>query len=243
MGITTGAEAEAYEQAKAARAGFRPLPARDRAAESVPSGARVNAGQHRFLHGTPPPGHNPQKEVPRAPGHGGRKPPTPLNLANAASLDLLSSEEQSLCSTLRVLPKPYLTIKEMYIRENERRKGLLKRRDARKMMKIDVNKSGRIFDFLVSSGMLILAYDPSAKPVFPPPRETSGVFAPTVNLTNGMNGMNGMNGVSMNGMNGMGGMNGMSMGGMGMNGVNGVNGYDGVHSFHGPMSLGKSLEA
>lgn len=31
------------------------------------------------------------------------------------------------------------------------------------MLKIDVNKSGRIFDFLVSSGMLLLAYDPLAK--------------------------------------------------------------------------------
>lgn len=30
------------------------------------------------------------------------------------------------------------------------------------MMKIDVNKSGRIFDFLVSSGMLVLSYDPAA---------------------------------------------------------------------------------
>ena len=59
---------------------------------------------------------------------------TPLNLSNAASLDLLSSEERSLCSALRVLPKPYLTIKEMYIRENERRKGLLKRRDARSVI-------------------------------------------------------------------------------------------------------------
>jgi len=106
---------------------------------------------------------------------------TQLNLANAASLDLLSYEEQALCSSLRVLPKPYLTIKEMYIRENERRTGLLRRRDARyetnldflsptdsdgtdrRMLKIDVNKSGRIFDFLVTSGMLTLAYDPAAK--------------------------------------------------------------------------------
>lgn len=31
-------------------------------------------------------------------------------------------------------------------------------------MKIDVNKSGRIFDFLVSSGMLVLQYDPLAPP-------------------------------------------------------------------------------
>jgi transcriptional adapter 2-alpha len=55
----------------------------------------------------------------------------PLNLANSASLDLLSTDEQMLCSSLRVLPKPYLVIKELYITENERRHGLLKRRDAR----------------------------------------------------------------------------------------------------------------
>lgn len=55
----------------------------------------------------------------------------PLNLANAASLDLLSTDEQSLCSQLRLLPKPYLSIKDLYIRENERRHGGLKRRDAR----------------------------------------------------------------------------------------------------------------
>ena len=34
-------------------------------------------------------------------------------------------------------------------------------------MKIDVNKSGRIFDFLVSAGMLHLAYDPSVKGLGP----------------------------------------------------------------------------
>jgi transcriptional adapter 2-alpha len=40
------------------------------------------------------------------------------------------------------------------------------------MMKIDVNKSGRIFDFLVSSGMVVLQYDPFAKP---PPEHEKGV--------------------------------------------------------------------
>ncbi|EIW68866.1 hypothetical protein TREMEDRAFT_31549 [Tremella mesenterica DSM 1558] len=166
MGITTALEAEAYDSAKAARAGYRPLAPRQDVL-SLPTGARINAGQHRFLHGTPPPGVDPLKRGPQLdhtrgpPGNVRRS--APLNLANAASLDLLSTEEQSLCSSLRVLPKPYLTIKEMYIRENERRKGQLKRRDARRMMKIDVNKSGRIFDFLVSSGMLILAYDPSKR--------------------------------------------------------------------------------
>ncbi|WWC60212.1 uncharacterized protein I303_102778 [Kwoniella dejecticola CBS 10117] len=165
MGITTNAEAEAYDIAKAARAGYRPIVQRDRPDIPV-SGARINAGQHRFLHGgmgTPPPGDPKSREpTPRVvPINVGRKPPAPLNLANAASLDLLSVEEQSLCSSLRVLPKPYLTIKELYIRENERRHGLLKRRDARRMLKIDVNKSGKIFDYLVHSGILRLKYDPN----------------------------------------------------------------------------------
>ncbi|WWC87792.1 uncharacterized protein L201_002684 [Kwoniella dendrophila CBS 6074] len=166
MGITTNAEAEAYDNAKAARAGYRPIVQRDR--PDIPiTGARINAGQHRFLHGgmgTPPPGQDPKSREPTPkviPINVGRKPPPPLNLANAASLDLLSIEEQSLCSSLRILPKPYLAIKEMYIRENERRHGLLKRRDARRMLKIDVNKSGKIFDFLVSIGILSLKYDPN----------------------------------------------------------------------------------
>nr|XP_019012163.1 transcriptional adapter 2-alpha [Kwoniella pini CBS 10737]OCF50944.1 transcriptional adapter 2-alpha [Kwoniella pini CBS 10737] len=174
MGITTNAEAEAYDAAKAARAGYRPLVQRDRPDIPV-SGARVNAGQHRFLHGgmgTPPPGDPKSREpTPRViPMNVGRKPPAPLNLANAASLDLLSVEEQSLCSSLRVLPKPYLTIKELYIRENERRHGLLKRRDARRMLKIDVNKSGKIFDYLVHSGILRLKYDPN-QPQHPHPHK------------------------------------------------------------------------
>lgn len=39
------------------------------------------------------------------------------------------------------------------------------------MMKIDVNKSGRIFDFLVSSGMLMLQYDPLAPKPCPQEKE------------------------------------------------------------------------
>jgi transcriptional adapter 2-alpha len=85
--------------------------------------------------------------TPRAPGVIGRKPresgammclrkrlcklAMPLNLSNAQSVDLLSREEQLLCSKLRVLPRPYLLIKEMFIQENERRNGWLRRGAAR----------------------------------------------------------------------------------------------------------------
>ncbi|KAI9632507.1 uncharacterized protein MKK02DRAFT_20124, partial [Dioszegia hungarica] len=123
MGITTAAEAEVYDQAKITRAGYKPigLAPRERV-EAIISGARTNAGQNRFLHGTPPPHDKSGRDTPKV---------APLNLANSQSLDLLTEGEQALCSSLRILPKPYLAMKELYLRENERRHGHLKRREAR----------------------------------------------------------------------------------------------------------------
>ncbi|KAI0081988.1 hypothetical protein K474DRAFT_1021973 [Panus rudis PR-1116 ss-1] len=91
---------------------------------------------------------------PSGSGPVGRRMPAPLNLANSPSLHLLSPEEQTLCSTLRILPKPYLVVKETLVREYSRRGGKLRRREARDLVKIDVNKTSRIWDFLVQSGAL-----------------------------------------------------------------------------------------
>ncbi|KAI0919958.1 hypothetical protein AcV5_001894 [Taiwanofungus camphoratus] len=87
-------------------------------------------------------------------GPPGRKMPAPLNLANSPSLHLLTPEEQTLCSQLRILPKPYLVIKETLVREYARRGGKLRRREARDLVKIDVNKTSRVWDFLVQAGFL-----------------------------------------------------------------------------------------
>lgn len=78
----------------------------------------------------------------------------PLNLANAPSLHLLTAPEQTLCSQLRILPKSYLVIKETLVREFARRGGKLRRREARELVKIDVNKTSRVWDFLVQAGVL-----------------------------------------------------------------------------------------
>jgi transcriptional adapter 2-alpha len=78
----------------------------------------------------------------------------PLNLASAPSLHLLTPAEQTLCSQLRILPKPYLVIKETLVREYARRGGKLRRREARELVKIDVNKTSRVWDFLVQAGYL-----------------------------------------------------------------------------------------
>lgn len=84
----------------------------------------------------------------------------PLNLANADSLHLLTPTEQVLCSQLRILPKPYLVVKETLVAEFARRKGNLKRRDARDLVKIDVNKTSRIWDYLEQTGLLVVRDGP-----------------------------------------------------------------------------------
>ncbi|KAI9430008.1 hypothetical protein H4582DRAFT_2217976 [Lactarius indigo] len=96
-----------------------------------------------------------------ATGPSGRRPPAPLNLANSPSLHLLTPAEQTLCSTLRILPKPYLVIKETLVREYARRGGKLRRREARDLVKIDVNKTSRVWDFLVQAGYLRIGVDQS----------------------------------------------------------------------------------
>lgn len=77
-----------------------------------------------------------------------RKPvANPLDISRATDVELLSPEEQVLCSHLRILPKPYLAIKETLFRELLRSGGVLKKRTARELIKIDVNKTARIYEF------------------------------------------------------------------------------------------------
>ncbi|KAL0956901.1 hypothetical protein HGRIS_003006 [Hohenbuehelia grisea] len=119
---------------------------------SQPKAARESYADRRRSHErdiTPRPGQ------PSAP----RKPPAPLNLANSPCLHLLTPAEQTLCSTLRILPKPYLVIKETLVREYARRGGKLRRREARDLVKIDVNKTSRVWDFLVQAGFLKITAD------------------------------------------------------------------------------------
>ncbi|KAL8694315.1 MAG: hypothetical protein Q9218_001020 [Villophora microphyllina] len=81
---------------------------------------------------------------------------TPLKLSNenATDLHLLTKEEVDLCSALRLMPKPYLVIKEGLIREAMRSGGGMKRKLAKEVCKIDPSKSTRIFDFFVHSGWI-----------------------------------------------------------------------------------------
>lgn len=79
--------------------------------------------------------------------------PQPLDISNCEGVEHLTTSEQALCSTLRILPRAYMFIKQTLIREFEKR-GTLKRRDARSLIRIDVNKLGKVYDFFVSKGWL-----------------------------------------------------------------------------------------
>jgi len=83
----------------------------------------------------------------------GRKASAPLDLKDADGVNLLSEAEYSLCCNLRLLPKPYLVIKEKILSEYARL-GSLKKRQARELIKIDVNKTGKIYDFFLSAGLI-----------------------------------------------------------------------------------------
>lgn len=82
-----------------------------------------------------------------------RKASTPLNISHADGVDLLSERERHLCSILRLYPRLYLSIKETLIRENMRMGGL-KRAQARAAVKIDVNKTSKLYDFFIAAGWI-----------------------------------------------------------------------------------------
>ncbi|PVH14510.1 transcriptional adapter 2 [Candidozyma duobushaemuli] len=79
-------------------------------------------------------------------------PRAPLDISHATDFELLSREEKQLCSTLRILPKPYLAIKNQLMKEAIKNNGTLKKKDARSFLKIDVNKASKIYEFFVQMG-------------------------------------------------------------------------------------------
>lgn len=179
LGLTTPADIERYESDLAKRTQQIKSVARDYAVERVQartSGRQSSGPDPRrsslvSLVGDSEDRRSRERETPGSTtGIPVRRQPAPLNLANSPSLHLLTPPEQALCSQLRILPKPYLVIKETLVREYARRGGKLRRREARDLVKIDVNKTSRVWDFLVQAGYLKITTDPTPAP---PTQETS----------------------------------------------------------------------
>ncbi|KAJ5666931.1 Transcriptional adapter 2 [Penicillium macrosclerotiorum] len=100
-----------------------------------------------------------------------------LDDEGAADLHLLTREEAEVCNMLRLMPKPYLVVKETLLKEAMKQGGNLKKKDARTICKvrfahlviqtfsllnlinislyqIESNKASRIYDFMVHSGWI-----------------------------------------------------------------------------------------
>ena len=84
----------------------------------------------------------------------GRKPATRLDISGTPGVERLTEEERELCSKLRLLPRAYLEYKQMLIKENHLL-GSLKLAQARVLIKIDVNKTRKLYDFCVRHNWII----------------------------------------------------------------------------------------
>lgn len=83
-----------------------------------------------------------------------KKTMTASDIQHGADFGLLSPEEQQLCIQLKILPKPYIAIKEIIFREILRIGGSLKKSQCRELLNIDPMKSNKIYDFFTSQNWL-----------------------------------------------------------------------------------------
>ncbi|XP_024943268.1 transcriptional adapter 2-alpha [Cephus cinctus] len=82
-----------------------------------------------------------------------RKAPPPLVIKGLPGYEKLTAAEKELCSTARVVPTSYSDFKHLLITENKKC-GSLRLAQARVLLKIDVNKTRKIYDFLAEQGYI-----------------------------------------------------------------------------------------
>ena len=82
-----------------------------------------------------------------------RKVPPPLEIRGLPGSEKLTSMEKELCSNARVIPSSYFEYKRILINESKKL-GSLRLAQARVLLKIDVNKTRKIYDFLADQGYI-----------------------------------------------------------------------------------------
>lgn len=84
-----------------------------------------------------------------------RKTAPPLSIhPGMKEYDKLDKNERDLCSIVRILPEMYMEIKHLLISENKKY-GSVKLAQARQLLKIDVNKTKKIHEFLAKQNHII----------------------------------------------------------------------------------------
>ena len=84
-----------------------------------------------------------------------RRSAPPLDIVGLPGYDKLNDGERQLCSMSRLVPESYLEFKNLLIVECRSRKGI-RLAQARSLIKIDVNKTRKIFDFLLDEKLIYL---------------------------------------------------------------------------------------
>lgn len=82
-----------------------------------------------------------------------RKTAPPLAIKGLPGYEKLSADEKELCSVVRIVPDNYLDFKQILITESKKN-GYLRLAQARILLKIDVNKTRKLYDFLVEKGYI-----------------------------------------------------------------------------------------
>ncbi|XP_062071770.1 transcriptional adapter 2-alpha isoform X2 [Lepus europaeus] len=93
--------------------------------------------------------------VPMASNSGRRSAP-PLNLTGLPGTEKLNEKEKELCQMVRLVPGAYLEYKSALLNECNKQGGL-RLAQARALIKIDVNKTRKIYDFLIREGYITKA--------------------------------------------------------------------------------------
>lgn len=82
-----------------------------------------------------------------------RKSAPALDIVSLPGYDRLSDEERQLCSGVRLVPEAYIEFRRLLITECNRLTGL-RLAQARPLIKIDVNKTRQIYDFLLRNALI-----------------------------------------------------------------------------------------
>lgn len=82
-----------------------------------------------------------------------RSGPASLSILGYPGYERLTDEERGMCSNIRLLPETYLSIRTLLESESLKGGGL-RLAEARSLLKIDVNKTRKIYDFLVEQSTI-----------------------------------------------------------------------------------------
>lgn len=78
---------------------------------------------------------------------------TPIEIEGMPGYEKLEEKEMQLCRNARLVPLTYLELRDILIAENKKL-GYLKLQTARRLLKIDVNKTRKLYDFLAQEGYI-----------------------------------------------------------------------------------------